>query len=220
MTTTPIKKWATKYIDDSGARQVTLTIGETEKLTSGEVVAIVAKSSSATGHIPFLLTLIFTTLGFVFYIPEWKIMHFPFLQNLWPVFILFYYLISIPISKLHWVQRILTSKNDQELQVFRRAQSEFAAARIAHTEKSTGVLIFVSLMEHRTLVLADHGIASKLPADAWKEVCDLVIAGIKEKDLAKGLKEGIRLSGSYLKKEFPAEENNKNELANELQFLE
>ncbi|MGE3757203.1 MAG: TPM domain-containing protein [Pseudobdellovibrionaceae bacterium] len=215
-----IKKWATRYISETGRRQVSLAIGEAEKYTSGEVVVVVAKSSTTVGHVPLMLTLILSLFGIVFQVPEWTWLYFSPADIFWPVLILVCYGISLPLSKIGWVQRFLTAKKDQAVQTFRRAQCEFHSARVSNTEKSTGVLIFVSLMEHKTIVLADKGIADRFSNTTWKEVCDLVVEGIKRNDLAGGLIEAIRLSGLHLKKEFPADPDNKNELTNELLIIE
>ena len=58
----------------------------------------------------------------------------------------------------------------------------------------TGILSFVSLLEPRAIVLADHAIAEKLSAEIWQEPVDLLIQGVKCGDLAARMNRA-RISG-------------------------
>lgn len=216
-----MKAWAHHYINEAGERQVTAAIEDVEKHTTGEVVVMLVKSSSTVGHIPLIIALMLCLfIGALLQTPMWPELAFAHSSLFWPILVIASYFVSFPIAKIGWVQRMLTPKLDQERQVFLRAQVEFYNARMNHTQRSTGVLILVSLMEHRAVVLADQGISSRLPSETWKEVCDLVIAGIKNKDLAQGLVEAVRLSGTHLKREFPAQAGDINELPNHLVIKE
>lgn len=66
------------------------------------------------------------------------------------------------------------------------------------------------------MVLADKKIAEKLPRETWQGVCDLMIAGIKKKDLAGGLINALNKSGELLQPLFPIKPDDINELPNEL----
>ena len=74
----------------------------------------------------------------------------------------------------------------------------------------------VSLMEHRAVVLADHGISEKLDDAIWSEVVDLMISGVKQGDLAGGMCKAIEKCGELLTEHFPIAEDDANELHDHL----
>lgn len=93
-----------------------------------------------------------------------------------------------------------------------QARREFERLALYETEAATGVLIFVSLYERRVVVLADHGIAGRVPADFWKEVDEAVLRGITKSSLSQGLIAGVQRAGSALAEHFPWREGDRNEL--------
>jgi putative membrane protein len=78
----------------------------------------------------------------------------------------------------------------------------------------------VSLMEHRAVVLADQGISEKLDEEIWREVVDLMIDGVKAKDLAAGMSGAILRCGELLATHFPVAEEDTNELRDHLVIKE
>ena len=97
-----------------------------------------------------------------------------------------------------------------------QAFQEFYGNDLHETEAATGVLLFVSLLEHRVIVLGDHGIAAVVPGKAWEETDAAILAGIRAGSLRDGLVEGIRLAGEVLAGHFPYEDGNRNELPDRL----
>ncbi len=97
-----------------------------------------------------------------------------------------------------------------------RAEVEFYEHGIGQTQGNTGILLFVSLMEHRAVVLADHSIAEKLDAEIWNEVVELMIDGVKGRDLAGGMRAAILRCGELLSPHFPIDEADANELRDHL----
>ena len=125
-------------------------------------------------------------------------------------------MISALFSRFNCVQRLLTSRLDQEDQVDMRAQLEFYESNINNTKGSTGILLFASLMERRAVVLADKAISDKVPKEAWREVCDLLVGGIKEGNMGLAFGEAIAKCGEILAPEFPIQPDDVNELKDQL----
>ncbi|HKC52472.1 MAG TPA: hypothetical protein VKF60_16915, partial [Myxococcota bacterium] len=63
--------------------------------------------------------------------------------------------------------------------VHRAASLAFLDAGLVETRDRTGILIFVSLLERRVQVLADHGIHLRVPDGTWDGVVERVVAGIR-----------------------------------------
>jgi putative membrane protein len=97
-----------------------------------------------------------------------------------------------------------------------QAFQEFYANGLHKTLGATGVLIFVSLLERRVIVVADEGIAAKVSAEAWKEIDELALAGIRRGSLAEGLERAVARAGEVLTAHCPWGEGDRNELPDRL----
>jgi len=125
-------------------------------------------------------------------------------------------LLASLLSRWPWLQRLLIPKKDQENDVFHRAHFEFSAHGLTNTKERTGILIFVSLMEHRCVVLADKGISDKVAQETWDSIIENLILNIKNKKAAEGFQMAIQKCGEVLAKHLPASGQNTNELRNNL----
>ena len=108
----------------------------------------------------------------------------------------------------HWLvppERALAVSEEQAFQ-------EFFRNGLHETRGRTGVLLFVSLLEHRVIVMADTGIASKLPPDAWAGTAQAVLVHVADGRLADGLADGIRQAGELLAAHAPRAPDDANEI--------
>ncbi|MCP4679753.1 MAG: hypothetical protein GY854_30535 [Deltaproteobacteria bacterium] len=119
-------------------------------------------------------------------------------------------------ARMSWVQRLLTTRADQAVQVDSRSVIEFYESNINRTRDATGVLIFISLMERRAVVLADKAINDQVARDTWQEVCDRLIAGIKKKNLGQAIREAVLECGEIMAPQFPIQSDDENELKDQL----
>jgi putative membrane protein len=93
-----------------------------------------------------------------------------------------------------------------------QAFQEFYANDLHETEAATCVLLFVSLFEHRVIILADDGIDSVVDAEFWADTDDVILDGIREGSLRDGLIAGVRRAGERLAEAFPWREGDRNEI--------
>ena len=126
------------------------------------------------------------------------------------------YLLSIPLAKTVWMQRLFVPITDQAFQVEARALLEFYQSKTNQTKEHTGVLLFLSLMERKAVILADEGIAKKLPPETWSKICQELVQGIGSGKTADVLITAIERSGELLAKHFPPTAINQHELSNQL----
>lgn len=82
--------------------------------------------------------------------------------------------------------------------VHRRAEAAFLEEEVFNTRDRTGILLFVSLFEHRIEVLGDEGINLKVEQREWVEVVDRIRTGIRAGHLADGLVAAIEMCGELL----------------------
>lgn len=96
------------------------------------------------------------------------------------------------------LRRILAGNSLLAEQVHRRALQAFVEKEVFNTRDRTGILLFVSLFEHRIEVVGDAGINQKVTQEAWSNVVLSIRDGIKTGKLAAGLVAGIDQCGALL----------------------
>jgi putative membrane protein len=76
----------------------------------------------------------------------------------------------------------------------------FVEEEVFATRDRTGILLFISLLEHRIEVLGDTGINEKVDTDEWVDVVLHIREGIRQGKLAEGLVEAIGMCGKLLER--------------------
>ncbi|MFN2101226.1 TPM domain-containing protein [Altererythrobacter sp. MF3-039] len=84
------------------------------------------------------------------------------------------------------------------------------------THGRTGVLLYLSMREHRAEIVADEPIAEKVNAEVWGEAMVDMLVEIKQGRIAEGLAAGVRDVGHVLSEHFPRAEDDQNELPDRL----
>lgn len=208
--------WLKPYIKQENIQAIEAKLAEVERSTSGEIVPMVVHRSSTIGHVPLTLLFFILALLAIFDIDHVQRMYTG--ESYWPLLTwpLIAFLFVRLLAPKDWVQRLLTSDDDRLSQAEMRAEVEFWEHGLHKTDGSTGVLLFVSLMEHKAVVLADETIAKKLPPETWQTVVKLMIEGVKKQNLGQGLIDAIEKCGEILAPHFPIQPDDVNELPNKL----
>ncbi|HNP19291.1 MAG TPA: TPM domain-containing protein [Fulvivirga sp.] len=116
-------------------------------------------------------------------------------------------------------RKMLIPKDLMHAKVQQRASSAFLSEEVFLTEKRTGIVILVSNFERMVEVLGDSGINEKVNKADWQQVVELIIAGIKNGDPAKGIIDGVERCGELLVEagvDKPAD--NPNELSDDIRL--
>ena len=100
--------------------------------------------------------------------------------------------------------------------VLLRAVTCFKVGAERRTHGRTGILIYLSLREHRAEIVADAAIVSQVAAEAWGEAMAALLTEIKAGRLADGMIAAIGHVGVLLAAHFPRAENDVNELPDRL----
>ena len=69
---------------------------------------------------------------------------------------------------------------------------------VTRTKKRTGVLIFVSLAERYARIIADEGIAAKVPNAEWQAAIDALTGHMRDGRIAAGFTAAIERCGTVL----------------------
>ena len=78
------------------------------------------------------------------------------------------------------------------------AQAAFIAEEVFSTRDRTGILIFLSMLEHRVIVLGDTGINSRVTQSEWDGVVRTIITGMHAGRPVDALVDAIRQCGEIL----------------------
>ncbi|MCC6925305.1 hypothetical protein [Novosphingobium sp.] len=97
-----------------------------------------------------------------------------------------------------------------------RAVTNFKIGAERRTHGRTGVLIYLSLAEHRAEIVADAAIASKVPPEVWGEAMATLVGGIRRGEAGAGLVGAIEQVGEILAQHFPRADDDTNELPDRL----
>jgi putative membrane protein len=213
--------------------RVSAAVTEAELATDGEIVAVVAGRSDAYHDVALHWTVLamLLVLALLAWQPapvEWLHAH---LIDAWsetpPRWYLTFALILMAVTFL--VARVilafdalriaLTPGATKSRRVHARALTLFRAAAEKRTKASTGVLLYLSLAEHRAEIIADESIHSKVSAEVWGEAMAALILAVKDGRPGDGLAEAVAQIGKVLAEHFPRSEGDTNELPDRLIVL-
>ncbi len=97
-----------------------------------------------------------------------------------------------------------------------RAQEVFFELHMNETKDRNGVLFYVCVADKKFAIIGDEGIDKVVESDFWDCTKDIVITNFKEANFKNGLVEGVLRAGNRLKKYFPYQSDDVNELSNEI----
>lgn len=109
-------------------------------------------------------------------------------------------------------------ENECRVDVLDRAAQIFAMLKMHKTKLRNGVLIYLSLKDHKFAILGDAGINAKVPEDFWDSTKQAMLEEFQENRLTEGIIKGITMAGEKLKEHFPYQQDDENELTNDLSF--
>jgi putative membrane protein len=120
------------------------------------------------------------------------------------------------LGRIPAVKRRLVSANRIAEAVDDQCLAEFTRNNLHYTREHTGILIFVSLLEHQVEVLADRGIAEKVEPGTWDEIVRILTAGLKSGKACDAFCKAIERCGEILATHFPRQDDDRDELPNKL----
>ncbi|UPT71547.1 MAG: TPM domain-containing protein [Flavobacterium sp. JAD_PAG50586_2] len=97
-----------------------------------------------------------------------------------------------------------------------RAMEVFRTLNMENTQERNGVIIYVAVKSHQFAIYGDKGINEKVADDFWNCTKDVMANHFKNGNFKQGLIEGILNAGEQLKKHFPYQDNDTDELSNEI----
>jgi putative membrane protein len=115
------------------------------------------------------------------------------------------------------IKRWMAGDSLLDLRTRQRAEMAFLEEEVFRTRDRTGILLFLSLFEHRVIVIGDSGINQQVEQGQWDGIVKTMAAGIRAGRPGDALVEGIRQCGALLERHGVAiKPDDLDELSNEL----
>lgn len=191
-------------------RQAVMTA---EKTTSGEIATmVVPRSDSYREAVTLGAVLGAATVALIIAV----ISHHVTIWSYLPLTMVLFFPLQLLVSRVPALQRPFIATARLNEAVRERAIRAFYEKGLHRTRHETGILIFISLFEHKVWILGDRGINAKIPAHAWGELVQKLTAGIRGGRAAESLCEVVERCGETLALHFPRETDDSNELQDEM----
>lgn len=218
-------------MDQKAQDIVTAAVAEAEANTSGEIVTVLADRSDGYTDVALLwaVAVSFTAMALVTAFPDfytdmadrmlgrWS--------HVWTSGELLTLVTGIGLLKFlaMWALQLwqplkfaLIPKPVKVGRVRDAAVRHFKVGADRRTHGRTGVLLYLSLREHRAEIVADEAIASKVDAEVWGQAMADMLAEIRKGHIGEGLAAGVRDVGQVLAEHFPRGSDDVNELPDRL----
>jgi putative membrane protein len=194
--------------------RISTAIRAAEAKTSGEIVCVLAQASSDTTALPILIAAAAALalpwlLVALTAMPVHRIL---LLQTV--VFFALAVLLCLPRVRVALMPRAA-----RRAVAHRVAMEQFSIRGIARKKDRTGILIFVSLAERYARIIADEGIAARVPQSAWQGAVDALVAHMSGGRIADGFIAAIDVCGTVLKANFPRTEMSRDELPDRIYLI-
>ena len=217
-------------VSQTDHERVSAAIATAEAGTAGEIVAMTAQTSDSYHDVAlhYAVAALFLFLGAVAAWPQ-------LLENSWSMLMgwseppseraMLTLLLGIALAKFLFVLFVmkwmplrlaLTPGATKTRRVRRRAIILFKAAAERRTEGRTGILIYLSMGEHRAEIIGDEAITAVTTPETWGEAMAALLTEVKAGRQADGIVAAIGLIGEVLAQHFPREAADKNEIPDKL----
>ena len=103
-------------------------------------------------------------------------------------------------------------------EVMDRAAFIFKQLGMNKTELRNGVLIYLAVKNRRFAIIGDSGIHKVVPENYWNIIKANMLNHFRENRFTDGLVEAIESTGLQLKKHFPHQRDDVNELPDDISF--
>lgn len=199
----------TQLINEAGRQKIESAVRAAEAGTSGEILVAVERSSEDYRVAPWRLAVLLgagTALGSSLAFPG---------RSIFEVFVaqMVAVVLAHLLCRFDVVRRAFVSEFEFERSARLAATRAFTEHGMRRTRDRTGILIYVTLLEHRVVVLGDEAIDRALGADeSWEQVVSFVLEGIRAQQPAEGIVRAVHRCGEILSHPLPARDDDENEI--------
>jgi putative membrane protein len=190
--------------------RIAAAITEIERGTAGEIV--VAEDVRSDDYAEVRLAWAF---GLGLLVASGAHLLWPWLEAGWLLLVqLGVFLLVWVLSALPAVLRALIPNGRASDAVDRAARLAFSEHAVYRTRDRTGVLIFLSALEHRVVILGDEGIHARVQNPGWEALVEELVQAIRSGRAGEGVCTVVQKLGTRLSEHAPIRPDDENELPN------
>lgn len=193
-----------KLFTDADRARIAQAVETAESRTSGEIVPVIVQRSSSYGIVSYRLAISGAVFGALLH----EVVKLGYDGWGMPLLLgdaaLFFWMLAFGLlsawvgPRIPGVLRLFAGSEMLDERVHQRAQLAFLSEQVFATRERTGILLLVSLDEHRVEVLGDKGINERVEASDWANVVEAVVTGVKSGHAVDGLVAAIERCGHLL----------------------
>jgi len=198
-------------LNEAQLKQLADAVAAVEQRSDAEVVTVLAARADDYRFIPTLWAALIALFvpGLLRLTPFWlDLLEVMTIQLL--VFAVLALVLRYPPLLAHVLPKALKQRNAARL-----ARVQFLEQNLHHTRGETGVLIFVSELEHYVEIIVDRGISAKIGNEQWQKLIDAFVAQVKAGNSLQGFLDCVNGCGDLLATQVPVTDQ-QNELPNRL----
>lgn len=198
---------------DADRQKITAAIHAAEQDTSGEFVALVARSSD---H--YIAAMLLWAGGLALLVPGVLLLlplHLRFMQ-IYQLQLLTFIGLALIFELIPWLHLALVPKAVKHHRASLLAHAQFYERGVHLTHEHSGVLFFVSLAERYVEIVADKGIHEKLGEEHWQKVVDTFLSHVQKGAITEGFVAAITECGAAMAEHYPAKPGDPDELSDGL----
>lgn len=217
-------------LSEADHARVSAAIAQAEAKSDGEIIAIAADQSDSYHDVGlhYAVLVLFLVLGFFAAWPHqleywWsRIMGWtaePSQRELLTFLFglaLFKFLVVLFLMKWMPLRLLLTPGSTKTRRVRRRAVMLFKTGGERRTIGRTGILIYLSMGEHRAEIIGDEAITAVTTPETWGEAMAALITDVKDGRPGDGIVAAVERIGDVLAEHFPKSSTDTNEIPDKL----
>lgn len=219
------------HVSEADHDLVTAAVAAAEAHTSGEIVTVIAAQSNDYDDVALVWASViaFLAMSVIALFPDFYQSLYDRLTGGWGHELTANQWLGtvIAIGVLKWIgvwlillwrplRFALTPRAIKAARVRARAVDLFKVGTEAKTLGRTGILLYVSLREHRADIVADEAIAAKVAPSVWGDAMEALVERVRAGQPGAGMAEAVRQMGVVLAEHFPKGDDNPNELPDRL----
>jgi len=219
------------HLTDEDRQKVSAAIAAAEANSNGEIVAVTTPISDPYHDVGlhWAVVPLFAVLAWAAWRPSALEWWYDFLLGGWGsdptmsqlltllmVFAALKFTVALLILKWMPLRLALTPGATKSRRVRRRALAIFKSAAERRTTGRTGILIYLSMAEHRAEIIGDEAITKVTTPETWGEAMAALLVEVKAGRVGEGIVAAIEQVGVVLAEHFPRSSADINEIPDKL----
>ena len=194
---------------EADQQRIAAAVTAAEARSSGEIVCVLARSSSDYSMIPIVWAAALALMCPAPLIAFTELSAHRIYIAQAALFALAALVLSMPALRFHLVPRRI-----KRLRAYTMALRQFRIRSVSRISRRTGILIYVSLAEHYARIVVDDAVAAAIPQHHWQEAVDELTASLREGRIADGFVASVTRCGDLLAAHFHPDPQDRDELPN------